>query len=67
MATITPSVFSQLSDLDLLAHTQLAAQGERHSTAQLIALLMEIDARRLYQQEGFSSLFTYCTDLTKSY
>jgi hypothetical protein len=62
MTTITPSDFGQLSDGDLLAQTQRAARCERQSTAQLIALLMELDARRLYLQEGFSSLFTYCTE-----
>lgn len=54
-------VLSQLSNSDLLAQTQHAAQHERHATAQLIALLMEIDARQLYLGEGFSSLFAYCT------
>jgi hypothetical protein len=62
MATITPSDVARLSDADLLAQTQRAAQCEWRSTVQLIALLMEIDARRPYLQEGFSSLFTYCTD-----
>src|SRR5918992_5829868 len=50
-----------LSDRDLLTHIALAAQAERHATAHLIALLVELDARRLYLGEGFSSLFTYCT------
>jgi hypothetical protein len=32
------------------------------STAvQLIAMLGELDSRRLYLAEGYSSLFTYCT------
>jgi hypothetical protein len=31
------------------------------STAvQLIAMLGELDSRRLYRAEGYSSLFTYC-------
>lgn len=57
MATTLPS---QLSDLDLLAHVQRAAHNERHATAELIELLMELDGRRLYLAEGCSSLFTYC-------
>ena len=61
MTAIAPSVLSQLSDPDLLAQTQRAVQQERQSTARVIALLMEIDARRLYLGAGFSSLFTYCT------
>jgi len=39
---------------------QLAA-NERQATALLIAHLAELDARRLYLAEGYSSLFTYCT------
>jgi hypothetical protein len=33
----------------------------RHPTAHLLALLVELDRRRLYLGEGFSSLFTFCT------
>lgn len=33
---------------------------EQHATARLIALLMEIDSRKLYAGQGYSSLFTYC-------
>ena len=55
------SALAQLSDRELLAQVHVAAQGERQASVQLIALLMELDARRLYLGEGFSSLFTYCT------
>jgi 5-methylcytosine-specific restriction endonuclease McrA len=51
----------QVSDIDLLERVRRAVQDERNATANLIALLMEVDARRLYLAEGFSSLFTYCT------
>src|SRR2546428_281435 len=61
MTTTTPSALGQLSDHDLLTAVQWAAQSERQAIAQLIALLMELDTRRLYLGEGFSSLFTYCT------
>jgi hypothetical protein len=50
-----------LSDAELLAETRLATDRERRSTADLLALLAELDSRRLYLGEGFSSLFTYCT------
>ena len=60
MTTIT-SPLTQLSDRELLAQVHLAAETERQASAQLIALLTEIDVRRLYLGEGFSSLFTYCT------
>jgi hypothetical protein len=53
----------QLADADLLARVRRASTEERHATAQLIALLMEVDRRRLYLTEGCSSLFTYCTQV----
>ncbi len=53
----------RLSDQDLLAHVERAASQERHATAKLVALLMELDARRLYLAQGCASLFTYCTQV----
>jgi len=50
-----------LSDGDLLAATECVAGDERRTTAELLALLAELDTRRLYLSEGYSSLFTYCT------
>jgi 5-methylcytosine-specific restriction endonuclease McrA len=61
MMTITPSALSDLSDTELVARLQAATRAERQATAHLISLLMELDTRRLYLGEGFSSLFTYCT------
>lgn len=49
-----------LSDGDLLSEVERAATCERLTTARLIALLMEIDSRKLYAGQGYSSLFTYC-------
>ncbi len=54
---------SELSNAELLAEVKSAAQGERHATARLVALLAEVDTRRLYLGEGCSSLFTYCTQV----
>jgi hypothetical protein len=54
---------SHLSDDELLAEVRVAAGREREATARLIALLAELDARRLYLGEGCSSLFTYCTQV----
>lgn len=48
----------ELSDRVLLERVYAAVACERSATAQLIALLMELDARRLYLGEGYSSLFT---------
>jgi 5-methylcytosine-specific restriction endonuclease McrA len=62
MTTLIHSV-EGLCDRDLLAHLRRAAATERRATAELIALLMEMDARRLYLAEGCSSLFTYCTQV----
>ncbi|HEY3118456.1 MAG TPA: HNH endonuclease signature motif containing protein [Chloroflexota bacterium] len=61
---MNPDTFSQitqLTDLELLKRIELLAQREREATAILIAHLAEMEARRLYLQEGYSSLFTYCT------
>ena len=54
-----------LSDHDLLTETKRAAACERRTTAQLIALLAELDARTLYLGEGCASLFTYCTHVLR--
>jgi len=52
---------TRLSNDDLIANTRRAAANERHATAELVALLAEIEARELYLGLGFSSLFAYCT------
>ena len=51
---------AQLSDQDLLDATVRVAAYERRATAELIALLAELDSRGLYLGEGYSSLFMYC-------
>ncbi len=61
--TSTFSSLTGLSNLDLLAKLELAVRDERQGTAQVIALLMEVDARRLYAQQSCSSLFTYCVQV----
>ena len=50
-----------LCDRDLLDATVRVAGDERRTTAELLALLAELDTRKLYLGEGYSSLFTYCT------
>ena len=54
---------AHLSDEDLLAEVKVAAARERKATAHVIALLSQLDARRLYLAEGCSSLFAYCTQV----
>lgn len=52
---------AQLSDNELLDEVKRLAERELAATADLIATLAELDARRLYLGEGCSSLFSYCT------
>lgn len=58
---MTTAPLSSLSDCELLAETRRVADTERRTTAALVSLLAEVDARRLYLGEGYSSLFMYCT------
>ncbi len=51
----------KLSDVELLLEVKRLAAREREATAQLIASIAELDARRLYLGEGYSSLFSSCT------
>ena len=48
-----------LSDAALLSEVERAATREQQATARLIALLTEVDLRKLYAGQGYSSLFTY--------
>ena len=48
---------------ELLAEVRIAAARERDATGRLIALLVQLDERRLFLGEGCSSLFTYCTQV----
>lgn len=52
---------NQLSNNELLERVKRLAEREREATTSLIAHLAELDARRLYLAEGYSSLFSYCT------
>lgn len=49
-----------LADGELISEVERAARCERQATARLIALLMEVDSRKLYAHQGYSSMFTYC-------
>jgi hypothetical protein len=50
-----------LTDEQLLNEVRAIAHRERRATVHLIAALTELDTRRLYLGQGYSSLFTYCT------
>ena len=56
---MTPDA-TQLIRCEKLEH---ACGQERLATAQLVALLAEVDARKLYAQQSCSSLFTYCVQV----
>lgn len=51
-----------LSDVDLLRRTSELAGRERGATVELIAHLAELDSRKLYREQGYGSLFSYCTE-----
>ena len=51
---------SRLDNAALTAELSRLAHCEREATAALILHLAEFDARRLYEGEGYSSLFRYC-------
>jgi len=55
----------RLSDRELEAEVARLARCERDATASLIAHLAELYGRRLHERAGFSSLFTYCTDVLR--
>lgn len=57
------NVPSHLSDAELVAEVKRLARCEREATVHLITHLAELDARLLYLAAGFSSLFTYCTEV----
>ena len=58
---MTTHSLANVSDRDLIDATLRAATDERRAIVELLSLLGEVDARRLYLSEGYSSLFAYCT------
>lgn len=54
------SLVIRLSDQELLQQVRHLAERERGATVSLIVHLAELDTRRLYLQEGYSSTFAYC-------
>ena len=57
--TYTKQTLTKLSDQALLENFSRIVRFERKATAQVVVHLAEIYARRLYAQEGYSSLFAY--------
>jgi len=50
----------QLSDEALISKLSRCVREDRELSARLLAHLGEVDARRLYRDQGFSSMFDYC-------
>lgn len=63
MTTHWSTSLTRLTDQALLARVHDLTRRERRAIVALIAHLAELDERRLYLDEGCSSLFTYCTEV----
>ena len=61
ISTVMTRELIQLTDDALVEETMRAAERERRSTADLLALLIELERRALPLSLGYSSMFVYCT------
>ncbi|MBI1797691.1 MAG: hypothetical protein HYR74_11660 [Candidatus Eisenbacteria bacterium] len=52
--------FTHLSDRSLVQHAKAVAARRRADTAELIACIAEIDARRIHVEDGYPSLYRWC-------
>ncbi len=52
-----------ISDSDLISKLKRIISKDRHLEAELLAHLGEVDARKLYAKEAYSSMFAYCTQV----
>jgi hypothetical protein len=52
-------IISSLTDQNLIAELKNLLLQEREVLAEIIRYLQEVDARRLYLELGYSSLFEY--------
>jgi hypothetical protein len=59
------SSLHHLTNQALLEETLRLAAHARAATAQLVAAIAEVDARRLYLGESCSSMFVYCTRILR--
>jgi len=53
--------FTKLNDTDLIVRLERSVQTERKASTDAVAHLVEFDRRKLYAEEGYYSLFLYCT------
>ena len=56
------SLAARLTDDELLDRVSALAKCEREATVELVAHLVELDARKLHVAQGYGSLFSYCTE-----
>src|SRR5262245_29779935 len=56
------SPVARLGDDELIAGTQRLLREERKLSARLLVHLAEFDARQLYRQHAYSSMFEYCVE-----
>ena len=50
-----------MSNGELLRAVESLAGRERQATVELVAHVAELDRRKLYREQGYASLFSYCT------
>ncbi len=63
MITSSSPCFEDISDQELLRDLKQLIVRDRKLEAELLAHLAEVDVRKLYLNEGFSSMFVYCTEV----
>ena len=51
---------STLSNATLLAQLEALSRRENEATVDILLHLIEVEKRRLFEREGYSSLFSYC-------
>ena len=60
MSTIQEVSLESLADDELLARLRLLLSKSRSADAEFLVHLGEVDARRIYLEEAFPSMFEYC-------
>jgi hypothetical protein len=56
-------LISKLAPAEVLAGLKREVHAERAASARVIAWLVEVERRRLWAEEGYSSLFSYCVEV----
>jgi hypothetical protein len=59
-ASVTLSEVGRFSDQQLIARLRDLVRSDRALGARLLVHLGEVDARRLYREQAYSSMFDYC-------